>query len=217
MNIEQARFNMIEQQIRSWEVLDPEVIERLSVVKRERFVPARYSNLAFAETQIPLGHGAHMLAPVIEARMAQGLNLKQSDRVLEIGTGSGYFAALLAARAAQVHSIEIVPVLAEFARQNLAAADVTNVTVETGDGLKPAAQTGDYDVIVLSGAVTLVPPHLAARLKPGGRLLAIVGTAPSMEVQLIERSGESVFTVTQLFETVVPMLINGQQASAFSF
>jgi protein-L-isoaspartate(D-aspartate) O-methyltransferase len=216
MNIEQARFNMVEQQIRSWEVLDPQVIDQLFAVKRELFVPARYCNLAFADTEIPLGHGAAMLAPRIEARAVNALKLKPTDKVLEIGTGSGYFAALLAAHAQQVHSVEIVPELVSFAKENLSKAGVANVKVENRDGLHLGTDIGQYDIVVLSGAVSLVPPELTSHLKIGGRLLAFVGDALNMEAQLIVRSNETTFTVTSLFETVVPMLVNGPHPSRFS-
>ena len=216
MKIEQARFNMFEQQIRTWEVLDPQVNDQLFAVKREQFVPARYRNLAFADTEIPLGHGAAMLAPRIEARAANALKLKPTDRVLEIGTGSGYFAALLAAHAQQVHSLEIVPELVSFANDNLDKASIANVTVENGDGLGIGVEIGQYDVVVLSGAVSLVPPELTNHLKIGGRLFAFVGDAQNMEAQLIKRSNDAILTVTSLFETVVPMLANGPHPSRFS-
>jgi protein-L-isoaspartate(D-aspartate) O-methyltransferase len=216
MNIEQARFNMVEQQIRTWEVLDPQVIDQLFAVKREQFVPARYRNLAFADTEIPLGHGAAMLAPRIEARAANALKLKPTDKVLEIGTGSGYFAALLAAHAQQVHSLEIVPELVSFANDNLDKARIANVTVENCDGLSAGAEIGQYDVVVLSGAVSLVPPELTSHLKIGGRLFVFVGDALNMEAQLIERSNDATLTVVSLFETVVPMLVNGPHPSRFS-
>ena len=148
MNIEQARFNMIEQQIRPWEVLDPQVLDLLFVVKREDFVPAAYRNLAFADMEIPIGSGQVMLAPRVEARLLQELGIKKTDKVLEIGTGSGYMAALLAAGAEHVVSIENRPELAEFARQNLERAGVTNVTVEVGNGAAGWSQRGPYDAIV---------------------------------------------------------------------
>ena len=217
MNIEQARFKMVEQQIRSWEVLDPQVIDQLFAVKRELFVPARYCNLAFADTEIPLGHGAAMLAPRIEARAVNALKLKPTDKVLEIGTGSGYFSALLAAHAQQVLSVEIVPELVSFAKENLSKAGVANVTVENRDGLHLlGTDIGQYDIVVLSGAVSLIPPELTGHLKIGGRLLAFVGDALNMEAQLLVCSNETTFTVTSLFETVVPMMVNGPHPSRFS-
>lgn len=215
MNFEQARTNMIKQQINAWQVLEPEVKDHLYAVKREQFVPARYRNLAFAETQIPLGHGAYMLLPGVEARMVNALRLKASDRVLEIGTGSGYMAALLAAKARHVDSIEIVTELAAAARANLANAQVANVTVKLGNGLDPATIQDSYDAIVLSGSLPQLPQHLTARLAAGGRMIAIIGTGVNMEVQLIVRGSESSRTTTSLFETVAPPLQYGPQLGAF--
>lgn len=217
MNIELARFNMIEQQIRPWEVLDPTVLDTLSVVRREAFVPAAYTALAFGDTEIPLGHGQAMLAPRVEARLAQELGLKPTDRVLEIGTGSGYMAALLAALAEHVVSVEIIPELAEQARQNLAAAGVQNVTVEVGDGAQGWAARGPYDAIVISGSMPVLPDALLRQLRVGGRLVAIVGTAPVMQAQRITCTAEGVYNAVNLFETVVPALTNAPQTSRFEF
>lgn len=216
MNFDQARFNMIEQQIQTWQVLAPDMIERLFAVKRELFVPVAYRNLAFAETEIPLGQGAHMLLPGVEARMVNALQLKATDRVLEIGTGSGYMAALLAARALHVDSIEIVPELAVTARANLKAAGVSNVDVRIGDGLAPDAIDGTYDAIVLSGSLPLLPHHLTANLKVGGRMIAIIGNEVAMEVQLMNRASETSCTATPLFETVAPALKDAQRHSSFA-
>lgn len=217
MNIELARFNMIEQQIRPWEVLDPTVLDTLSAVRREAFVPAAYTALAFGDTEIPLGHGQTMLAPRVEARLAQELGLKPTDRVLEIGTGSGYMAALLAALTEHVVSVEIIPELAEQARQNLAAAGVQNVTVEVGDGAQGWAARGPYDAIVISGSMPVLPDALLRQLRVGGRLVAIVGTAPVMQAQRITCTAEGVYNAVNLFETVVPALTNAPQTSRFEF
>ncbi|MDR2187632.1 MAG: protein-L-isoaspartate O-methyltransferase [Azonexus sp.] len=206
MNIEQARFNMIEQQIRPWEVLDPQVLDLLFVVKREHFTPPVYRNLAFADMEIPLGEGQTMLAPKIEAKLLQELGLKKTDKVLEIGAGSGYMAALLAARAGHVVSVENRPALAEQARRNLAAVGVANVTVETGDGLAGWAARGPYDAIVVSGSVPEIPPALLKQLRLGGRLAAIVGVEPVMEAVLVTCTGEGVYHTVNLFETVAPPL-----------
>ncbi len=216
MNIEQARFNMIEQQIRPWEVLDPAVLDLLFVVKREDFVPAAYRSLAFADMEIPLGHGQAMLAPKIEAKLLQELGVKKTDKVLEIGTGSGYMAALLAARAEHVVTVELVPELADMARRNLEQAGVANVTVETGDGAQGWSHRGPYDVIVLSGSVPALPGALLKQLRVGGRLAAIVGEAPVMEAQLVTCTAEGVYNTVNLFETVVPALANTEAKSAFS-
>jgi protein-L-isoaspartate(D-aspartate) O-methyltransferase len=217
MNIEQARFNMIEQQIRPWEVLDPEVLDLLFVVKREDFVPAAYRNLAFADMEIPIGSGQVMLAPRVEARLMQELGIRNTDKVLEIGTGSGYMAALLAARADHVVTVESRPEIAEFARQNLERAGVANVTIEIGDGANGWAQRGSYDAIVVSGALPSLPDALLKQLRLGGRLAAIVGEAPVMEAQLVTCSAEGVYNTINLFETVVPALDSGNAITGFSF
>jgi protein-L-isoaspartate(D-aspartate) O-methyltransferase len=217
MNIEQARFNMIEQQIRPWEVLDPQVLDLLFVVKREDFVPDAYRNLAFADMEIPLGSGQAMLAPKIEAKLLQELDITKTDKVLEIGTGSGYMAALLAARAEHVVTVESRPELAEVARRNLDRAGVNNVTVEVGNGANGWAQRGPYDAIVVSASLPAVPAALLRQLRVGGRLAVIVGEAPVMEAQLITCSAEGVYNTVNLFETVVPALDGVEARSAFSF
>ncbi|MDR0776376.1 MAG: protein-L-isoaspartate O-methyltransferase [Azonexus sp.] len=217
MNIEQARFNMIEQQIRPWEVLDPQVLSLMFVVKRENFAPPAYRNLAFADMEIPLGEGQTMLAPKIEAKLLQELGLKKTDKVLEIGTGSGYMAALLAARAEYVVSVESRPALAEQARRNLAAADVDNVTVETGDGTGGWPARGPYDAIVVSGSLPELPDALLKQLRLGGRLAAIVGSAPVMEAVLVTCTGEGIYNTVNLFETVVAPLDGIAAKPAFAF
>lgn len=206
MNIEQARFNMIEQQIRPWEVLDQQVLDLLFVVKREDFVPAAYRNLAFADMEIPLGSGQVMLAPRVEAKFLQELAIKTTDKVLEIGTGSGYMAALLAAHAAQVLSLEIRPELASFARENIQRAGISNVTIETACGLKGIAERGAFDVIVISAAVPAVPEALLKQLRVGGRMAVVVGEAPAMEAQLITCTASNIYNTVNLFETVIPCL-----------
>ncbi|HEX6733289.1 MAG TPA: protein-L-isoaspartate O-methyltransferase [Azonexus sp.] len=216
MNIEQARFNMIEQQIRPWDVLDPQVLDLLFVVKRENFTPPAYRNLAFADMEIPLGEGQSMLAPKIEAKLLQELGLRKTDKVLEIGTGSGYMAALLAARADHVVSIESRPALAEQARQNLAAAGVANVTVETGNGTGGCPGRAPFDAIVVSGSLPALPEALLKQLRVGGRLAAIVGEAPVMEAVLVTCTGEGVYNSVNLFETVVPPLDGVTAKPAFT-
>ena len=217
MNIEQARFNMIEQQIRPWEVLDQQVLDLLFVVKREDFVPAAYRNLAFADMEIPIGSGQVMLAPRVEARLLQELGIKKTDKVLEIGTGSGYMAALLAARAEHVITVESRPALAAMARQNFERAGIANVTLEVGDGANGWSQRAPYDVIVISGSLPVLPASLLKQLRVGGRLAAIVGTAPVMEAQLVTCSVEGVYNTVNLFETVVPALDGGETVPTFSF
>ncbi len=217
MNIEQARFNMIEQQIRPWEVLDPQVLDLLFVVKREDFAPAAYRNLAFADMEIPLGSGQVMLAPKIEAKLLQELAIKKTDKVLEIGTGCGYMAALLAARAEHVVSVESRPELAETAKQNLTRAGVANVTVETGNGINGWSARGPYDAIVVSGSLPTVPEALLKQLRVGGRLALIVGEAPVMEAQLITCTADGVYNTVNLFETVIPPLDGATVPTGFSF
>lgn len=217
MNIEQARFNMIEQQIRPWDVLDPQVLDLLFVVKREDFMPPAYRNLAFADMEIPLGDGQMMLAPKIEAKMLQELSLKKTDKVLEIGTGSGYMAALLAARAEHVVTVERRPELAAMARQNLERAGVTNVTIELGDGANGWSQRGPYDAIVVSGSIPSVSAALLKQLRVGGRLAVVVGEAPVMEAQLITCTADGIYNTVNLFETVIPSLDGVTAKESFSF
>jgi len=221
MNIEQARFNMIEQQIRPWEVLDPTVLELLSVVKREAFVPAAHKDLAFADVEIPLGSkgisGQTMLAPRVEARMLQELAIKAKDKVLEIGTGSGYMAALLAARAEFVYTVEIDPELVDLARRNLQQAGVANVSVDLGDAAQGWPLYAPYDVIVVSASTPVLPESMLKQLKIGGRLVAVVGEVPAMQVQLMTRTEENAFTTINMFETVVAPLVNATQREKFVF
>ncbi len=217
MNIEQARFNMIEQQIRPWEVLDQEVLDLLFAMKREEFVPASYQAFAFADVEIPLGHGANMLAPKIEARILQALQLRPSDRVLEIGAGSGYMAALLGAKAEHVYSVEIVPELMQMARENLKRQGVDNVTLEQGDGARGWAAHAPYDVIVLSGSTPALPPAFLQQLKSGGRLFAVVGEQPAMQAQLVLHAGEGIYQSANLFETSIAPLRNALQRERFTF
>jgi protein-L-isoaspartate(D-aspartate) O-methyltransferase len=218
MNFEQARFNMVEQQLRPGKVLDPDVLEVLFVVKREEFVPPAHRNLAFADTQIPLGgaDGARMFSPMVEAHALQALAMKKHENVLEVGTGSGYMAALLGAHADHVRSIEIDPQLAQAARENLGRAGVTNVAVELGNGLDGLPAYAPYDAIMVSGAVAAVPQALLDQLKPDGRLFAVEGAAPAMEAVVYTRSGEG-FLRLSVFETVVDSLRDAEPAPAFVF
>jgi len=221
MDIEQARFNMIEQQIRPWEVLDSEVLALLSTVKREHFVPAGLQALAFVDMELPLrGGGAHgqaMLAPRLEARLLQDLAVQKHEKVLEIGTGSGYMAALLGRRAALVLTLEIEPELASLARKNLATENVSNVEVRLADGAKGAAADGPFDVIVLSGSVAEVPQALLAQLKVGGRLAAIVGEKPMMRATFITRNSVTAWTTAEPWDTVAPRLVHFAEHSHFRF
>ncbi len=227
MNYEQARFNMIEQQIRPWEVLDSQVLSLLAVVRREDFVPPAKKALAFVDMEIPLSSkpGQCMLAPKVEARILQDLAVQKHEKVLEIGAGSGYMAALLAHRAQQVITLEIDPDLAQLARDNLKKAGIYNAEVRTGDGAAKLGQavssndplSGPFDVIVLSGSVADVPSGLLAMLKTGGRLSAIVGAEPMMRATLVTRVGDNAFRTTQAWDTVAPRLANFPEPSRFSF
>ena len=217
MNIEQARFNMIEQQIRPWDVLDPDVLELLHVVKRENFVPVAHKALAFVDTEIPLAGGQSMLMPKIEARLLQDVNLKKHESVLEIGTGSGYMAALLAHKGQQVTTVEISPELKALAEKNLADNGVTNVKVELGNGAQGWPNGAPYDVIVVSGSLPVLPEGLLQQLKIGGRLAVIIGQAPAMKAQLITRTGEAGYDTRTLFETSVKPLASATEPSKFQF
>jgi protein-L-isoaspartate(D-aspartate) O-methyltransferase len=215
-DVERARFNMVEQQIRTWDVLDPAVLELLFTVKREEFVPGAYRSLAFADLEIPLGDGQRMWTPKLEARVLQVLALQPDDRVLEIGTGSGYVTALLAARGARVTSVEIDAGRAASARANLVRHGFERVRVEVGDGARGYGHDG-YDAIVLTGSTPVLPDAFVGQLVPGGRLFAIVGDAPVMRARLVRRSPAGAPVATDLFETVVPPLVNAAQPARFTF
>ena len=213
MDIEQARFNMIEQQIRTWEVLDPEVLDLLGAVKREDFVQEGLRALAFADLELPIGRGQTMLQPKVEARVLQEAAVKNTDVVLEVGTGSGYMAALLASKAEYVHSVEIDPELAETARRNLRRAGVANVSVETGDASEGWSGPSPYDVIVISGSLPELPEAFLQQLKLGGRLVAFIGEPPVMEARLIIRGPDNAFNTINFFETVVAPLTTRKRPS----
>ncbi len=217
MDMEQARFNMIEQQIRPWEVLDPTVLDLLAVVRREDFVPPAHRALAFADLELPIGQGQTMLQPKMEARILQELGVKNTDIVLEVGSGSGFMAALLAAAAEYVYTVEIDPVLAEMAKRNLQRARVGNVSVETGDASEGWFGPSPYDVIVLSGSLPELPTAFLKQLKLGGRLVAFIGEAPIMHAQLVTRTYDKAFNTVNLFETVVAPLRVGKPNRRFVF
>jgi len=217
MNFEKARFNMVEQQIRPWEVLDFDVLDLLMSVRREEFVPEAYKSLALSEAEIPLGHGASMLIPVIEGKILQAIQVKRSDKVLEVGAGSGYFAALLAARADWVRTVEIEPALVTMAHENLKRYGVENVIVEEGDAICGWPSKAPYDLIVVSGGVPFIPETLLQQLKVGGRLFAFVGEPQLMTATLVTQVSEGNFRTESLFENAVPMMRNAPQKSQFKF
>jgi protein-L-isoaspartate(D-aspartate) O-methyltransferase len=217
MNPEQARFNMVEQQIRTWEVLDQEVLDLLYVVRREEFVPEACRALAFSDLEIPIGENEHMMQPKLEARILQEMSLKKSDKVLEVGTGSGYLTALLAHRALHVYSIEIHASLKALAEHNLGHEAPENVTLELGDAARGWAKHAPYDVIVLTGSTPILPQSLLDQMKPGGRLFAVVGDAPVMEARLVTCVTPGSFHSTGLFETCLAPLKNAAQPKRFEF
>ncbi len=224
-NLEQARYKMIEQQIRPWNVSDQQVLTLLSTVRREDFVPLSEKALAFVDTKLPLlapadeamQHGRCMLEPKIEARLLQDLHVKPQDKVLEVGAGSGYMAALLAHRAQRVITLEINPELAKLARANLQRAGISNVEVREADGAKGVPAEAPFDVILLSGSVAEVPHRLLEQLKIGGRLAAVVGVEPMMRATFITRTGEAAYTTAQPWDTVTPRLANFPEPSRFNF
>jgi protein-L-isoaspartate(D-aspartate) O-methyltransferase len=221
MNIEKARFNMIEQQIRTWDVLDQDILELLVIVKREAFVPEQHKGIAFADTEIPLPGGENMLAPKMEARILQEVAVKKHEHVLEIGAGSGYMAALLAHKARHVTTVEIDPVLHALARKNLADYGITNVDVALGNGAQGWAGSGSnsapYDVIVISGSLPVLPDTFLDQIKVGGRIFAVVGELPAMGAQLITRVTDTAYNTEKLFETVVKPLREAYTPSHFRF
>ena len=225
IDTELARFNMIEQQIRPWDVLDLDVLALLQQLKREDFVPLAHRALAFSDLQIPLVGGAEealvngwvMLEPKVEARLLQDVAPRAHEKVLEVGAGSGYMAALLASRAQRVISLEIEPRLAQMARANLQQAGIRNAEVREADGAKGLAAEGPFDVIVLSGSVAEVPQALLAQLKIGGRLAAIVGGEPVMRANFITRTGEATFETKQPWDMNAPRLAHFPEPSRFHF
>lgn len=214
---EQARFNMVEQQIRPWQVLDKEVLNVLSHVQRELFVPHAYQSLAYTDTDIPLGHGQNMLPPRIDARLMHDLQLKGNEKVLEIGTGSGYLSALLAGRAQRVISVEMNPVLANTARQNLQRAGITNVDIRVADGSEGASDEAPFDAIVLGGSVAEVPSSLLKQLLIGGHLIAIIGQDPVMCATLFTRNSDNAWNTQVLWDTSAPRLQGFTEPSRFHF
>lgn len=217
MNIEQARFNMIEQQIRPWDVLDTSVLSLLSAVRREDFVPEAHRSLAFMDLEIPLANGGALLAPRVEARLVQDLNLSKHDAVLQIGVGTGYITALLAHKAQRVVALDSREDLVAATRQNLRQAGIANADVQQGNGVEGLRGQAPFDAILLAGSVQTVPQALLDQLKIGGRLLAIVGNEPVMQATLITRTGDKQFEHQELFDTVAARLPGFTNANSFTF
>jgi protein-L-isoaspartate(D-aspartate) O-methyltransferase len=217
MDVERARFNMVEQQIRTWEVLDQAVLDLLYAVPREEFVPGEHRALAFSDLEIPIGEGERMWQPKLEARVLQELAIRKTDRVLEVGTGSGYLTALLAQRAATVISVEMRPALAALGRRNLERHGVDNVVLEIGDASHGWEGHAPYDVIVLTGSTPVLPDAFVRSLNPGGRLFAVVGEAPAMKARLISCTAPGAWRTVDLFETVIRPLVNAEQPRRFRF
>lgn len=219
MDMEQARFNMVEQQIRPWDVLNQAVLASLFKVKREDFVPEAWRVLALADMEIPLGFDATMLSPKMEARLLQEAQIHDGDKVLEIGSGSGYMTALLAIAVGggSVHSVDIVPEFTAAAKEKLGRYGFTNVTLETGDAACGWKDIGSYDVVVVTGSLPVLPEAFKKNMKIGGKLLVVVGECPVMEACLITRQSQDAWRTDELFETCVPELKNAQQVEHFVF
>lgn len=217
MNIEKARHNMVEQQIRPWDVLDQRVLDLFLRIPREEFVPTEYRSVAFVDMPLPIGHGEVMMEPKLEARMLQSLVIQPADKVLEVGTGSGYVTALLAGLAANVVSVEIEPELLEQARQRLTAQGISNVVLEQGDAANGWDKSQPYDVIAVTGSVAALPQGLKQNMQVGGRMFVIVGIPPIMEAMLVTRTNANEWREEVLFETLLPPLKGASQEKPFVF
>lgn len=217
MNLEETRSNMVMQQIRTWNVLDDNVLDLLYKIRREEFVPAENRAMAFVDMEIPLGYGQVMLAPKMEARILQELHIRKTDKILEVGSGSGYMTALLAEKGTHVYSVEVIPELKAIAENNLTAHAITNVTVEQGDAARGWSSHAPYDVIVLTASTPVLPETFQNSLNPRGRLFAIVGENPVMEALLITCTTAGEFKTIKLFETSTAPLINALQPARFTF
>ena len=216
MDLELARYNMVEQQLRPWDITNQDVLDLFRNVRREDFVPPAHRNLAFADLELPIGHGQFMLKPIIEGKLLQAASPRAGERVLEIGTGTGWFAALLAQRAEHVTSVERIAELAQSARSNLAYANIKNVEVVEGDALTEALAANDpFHLIIATGSVPTLPANWQALLAPGGRLIAVIGQPPVQQAVLLEHTGEQIRRRV-LFETCIPLL-EGAQAAQFVF
>jgi len=216
LNVELARLNMVESQVRTWDVTDPRVLELVARAPREDYVPAQYRSLAFVDMALPLGHGQVMMAPKLEARLLQALEIGPRDKILEVGTGSGFMTSLLAALGAHVVSVEIFSDFSQEAGRKLEAHGVKNVTLEVGDAAAGWARSAPYDAILITGSLPVLPESFASSLAPNGRMIATVGQSPAMEVKLIRRA-DGTLRETSLFETDLPPLLNARAPSAFRF
>lgn len=217
LQVKQSRFNMIEQQIRPWEVLDSAVLDLLAKLPRENFVPKQYMGLAFADLEIPLGDGQLMLSPKMEGRILQSLEIKKTDKVLEIGTGSGYLTALLALQAKHVDSIELNAKISKQAAKNIAAQGIENVNLVVADGVNGLPTNAPYDVIVFTASTPVLNLQVERQLNIGGRLFVVVGEAPAMEAALITRISAEDFKTDILFETCLPAINNAPHVEKFEF
>lgn len=217
MNFEQARHNMVEQQVRTWEVLDASVLELLGDIRREDFVPVRYRKLAFADLNIPLGHGQVMMKPIVEGRLLQAVEIDPDDTVLEIGTGSGFVTACLARMAKSVVSVDCVDELVESARRRLEESRVENVELFTGDVLEGWQPEQAHDIVVVTGSVPEIPEHFRGWVNPGGRMFVITGQSPVMEARLLRRLGATEWVEESLFETDLPPLAGAETKPEFEF
>lgn len=217
MNFEQARFNMIEQQIRPWDVLDQRVLDLVARIHREDFIPEEYRPLALADTPLPLAHGQYTMPPRLEARLLQALDVHQNDKVLEVGTGCAYLTALLAASARHVTSVDIYPDFTEQAAGKLARYQINNITLETGNARQGWSKHAPYDVIAVTGSVPVLEPYFQEQLADGGRLFVIVGSSPVMEALLITRIEKQAWSREVLFETDIPPLAGAEPPKKFRF
>lgn len=217
MNFDQARFNMVEQQIRPWEVLDGRVLELLETTHREDFVPVRYRKMAFSDIAIPLDHDQFMMKPVVEGRLLQSLELKPDETVLEIGTGSGFITACLAQMAKRVVSVDIHEQFTQEAAEKLKDKGITNVELETGDVMTGWQPEQAHDVLVVTGSVEEVPDHFRGWVNPGGRMFVVCGEEPAMEAKLLTKLNATEWREESLFETDLARLVNAEKAPEFEF
>lgn len=216
-NYETARFNMVEQQVRPWDVLDPQVLQLLSSAPREDYVPDAYRQLAYADIEIPLGHGEAMMHPRVEGRMLQALDIRPADRILEVGTGSGFVTSLLAHLGDSVYSIEIVPEFSQSAGAKLARHNVTNVTLEVGDGVRGWDAHQPYDAILVTGSIPEMYDEFKQQLAIGGRLAVVVGSGVAMEAVQVVRTEKNAWITTSLFETELKPLVHADAPRTFTF